>query len=140
MLETTFSIIKPDAVKRNLIGQIVSRFESQGLKVVASKMLQLTQVQAEGFYAEHKGRDFYEPLIAYMISGPLIVQVLSGENAIARNREIMGVTNPELQAEGTIRKDFAINVRENSVHGSDSPESAAREISYFFSQTELCLR
>lgn len=139
-METTFSIIKPDAVKRNLIGQIVSRFESQGLNVVASKMLQLSYAQAEGFYAEHKGREFYEPLIEYMISGPLIVQVLAGENAIARNREIMGVTNPDLQAVGTIRKDFALSMRENSVHGSDSAESAAREISYFFSQTELCLR
>lgn len=140
MLETTFSIIKPDAVKRNLIGQIVSRFEAQGLQVVASKMIQLTQAQAEGFYAEHKGRDFYDPLIAYMVSGPIVVQVLAGDNAIALNRQIMGTTNPATAAEGTIRKDFALNVRENSVHGSDSPESAAREIGYFFSQTELCLR
>ncbi|BBP42970.1 nucleoside-diphosphate kinase [Thiosulfativibrio zosterae] len=140
MLETTFSIIKPDAVSRNLTGQIISRFEAQGLKVVASKMLQLTQAQAEGFYAEHKGRDFYEPLVAYMISGPIVVQVLAGENAIALNRQIMGATNPEKADMGTIRKDFALNMRENSVHGSDSPASAAREISYFFSQTELCLR
>ena len=108
--------------------------------MVASKMLQLTQAQAEGFYAEHKGRDFYEPLVAYMISGPIVVQVLAGENAIALNRQIMGATNPEKADNGTIRKDFALNMRENSVHGSDSPASAAREISYFFSQTELCLR
>lgn len=140
MLERTFSIIKPDAVKRNLIGKITSRFESRGLRVVASKMLHLSEKQAAGFYAEHEGRPFYEPLIAFMTSGPIIVQVLEGENAIALNREIMGKTNPEEAAEGTIRKDLAINMRENSVHGSDSPESAAREIAYFFSQIELCPR
>jgi len=136
MLEKTFSIIKPDAVKRNLIGQILMQFETKGLKVVASKMLRLTREQAEGFYAEHKGREFFEPLIDFMISGAIVVQVLEGDNAIALNREIMGATNPEAAAEGTIRQQFALSLRENSVHGSDSPESAAREISYFFSNIE----
>ncbi len=136
MLEKTFSIIKPDAVKRNLIGQILMQFETKGLKVVASKMLRLTREQAEGFYAEHKGREFFEPLIDFMISGAIVVQVLEGDNAIALNREIMGATNPEAAAEGTIRQQFALSLRENSVHGSDSPESAAREISYFFSKIE----
>ncbi|WP_321276738.1 nucleoside-diphosphate kinase [Thiomicrorhabdus indica] len=139
-VQKTFSIIKPDAVKRNLIGKILQRFEDNGLQVTASKMIQLTAEQAEGFYAEHKGRDFYEPLVAYMLSGPIIVQVLQGENAIAKNREIMGVTDPSKAAEGTIRKDFALSVRENSVHGSDSPESAAREISFFFNDSEICER
>ncbi|WP_178862998.1 nucleoside-diphosphate kinase [Thiomicrorhabdus cannonii] len=139
-MERTFSIIKPDAVSRNLIGAILQRLESNGLRVVASKMLRLTKEQAEGFYAEHKGRDFYEPLIGYMTSAPVVVQVLEGEGAIQKNRQIMGVTDPQKAAAGTIRADFALSVRENSVHGSDSPESAAREISYFFSQTELCAR
>lgn len=139
-MERTFSIIKPDAVNRNLIGSILQRFESNGLRVVAAKMVRLTREQAEGFYAEHKGRDFYEPLISYMTSAPVLVQVLEGENAIQKNRQIMGVTDPQKAAPGTIRADFALSVRENSVHGSDSPESAAREISYFFSQTELCAR
>lgn len=139
-MELTFSIIKPDAVARNLIGQISQRFEENGLRIIASKMKYLTQAEAELFYAEHKGRDFYEPLVAYMTSGPLVVQVLQGENAILKNRELMGVTDPEKAAENTIRADFALSVRENSVHGSDSPESAAREISFFFSQTELCDR
>lgn len=137
-MERTFSIIKPDAVKRNLIGEILQRFERNGLRVVASKMIRLSREQAEGFYAEHKGRDFYEPLIEYMISAPVIVQVLEGEGAIAKNREIMGATDPAKAAEGTIRADFALSVRENSAHGSDSPESAAREISYFFSAIEIC--
>ncbi|WP_373019011.1 nucleoside-diphosphate kinase [Thiomicrorhabdus sp.] len=139
-MQRTFSIIKPDAVERNLIGTILQRFEQGGLRVIASKMLRLTREQAEGFYAEHKGREFYEPLIEYMISAPSVVQVLEGENAILKNREIMGVTDPAKAAPGTIRADFAKCVRENSVHGSDSVESAAREIGYFFSQTELCLR
>lgn len=139
-MERTFSIIKPDAVNRNLIGAILQRFESNGLRVVAAKMVRLTREQAEGFYAEHKGRDFYEPLIGYMTSAPVLVQVLEGENAIQKNRQIMGVTDPLKAAPGTIRADFALSVRENAVHGSDSPESAAREISYFFSQTELCAR
>ncbi|MFO6424894.1 nucleoside-diphosphate kinase [Motilimonas sp. KMU-193] len=136
-VETTFSIIKPDAVKRNLIGTIYQRFEQAGLKIVASKMLQLNPEQAAGFYAEHLGRPFYEPLIGFMTSGPIMVQVLEGEDAIAKNREIMGKTNFEEAAPGTIRADFATSVRENCVHGSDSPESAQREISFFFSSDEI---
>ncbi|MBN2866509.1 MAG: nucleoside-diphosphate kinase [Thiotrichales bacterium] len=139
-MERTFSIIKPDAIERNLIGAITQRFEDNGLRIVASKMKRLNQSEVEGFYAEHKGRDFYEPLITYMMSAPVILQVLEGENAILKNREIMGATDPSKAAPGTIRADFARSVRENSAHGSDSPESAAREISYFFSQTELCDR
>ena len=139
-MERTFSIIKPDAIERNLIGVITKRFEDNGLRVIASKMKHLTQGEAEGFYAEHKGREFYEPLINYMISAPVIVQVLEGDNAILKNREIMGATDPSKAAPGTIRADFARSVRENSAHGSDSPDSAAREISFFFSQTELCVR
>lgn len=140
MLQRTFSMIKPDAVKRNLIGEITSRFERNGLRVVASKMMHLSQAQAEAFYAEHKERVFYDTLVVYMSSGPLIVQVLEGEEAITKNREIMGVTNPEEAAEGTIRKDFALTMQQNSVHGSDSPESAAREMAFFFSELELCPR
>nr|WP_127470284.1 nucleoside-diphosphate kinase [Thiomicrorhabdus aquaedulcis] len=140
LMERTFSMIKPDAVSRNLTGAILQRLEANGLRVIASKMLHLTRSQAEGFYAEHKGREFYEPLVEFMISAPLIVQVLEGENAIAKNRQIMGVTDPAKAAAGTIRADFAESVRCNSVHGSDSPESAAREITYFFSQIELCER
>jgi nucleoside-diphosphate kinase len=133
-------MIKPDAVNRNLIGAILQRLEANGLRVVASKMLHLTRAQAEGFYAEHKGREFYEPLVEFMISAPLIVQVLEGDNAIAKNRQIMGVTDPAKAEAGTIRADFAESVRCNSVHGSDSCESAAREMAYFFSQIELCDR
>ncbi len=140
MLERTFSIIKPDAVKRNLVGQILTEFESQGLQIIASKMLHLTRGQAEAFYAEHQGREFFEPLVEFMISAPIIVQVLQGENAIALNREIMGATDPKTAVEGTIRQKFALSLRENSVHGSDSAKSAAREIGYFFSETELCAR
>lgn len=139
-MERTFSIIKPDAVERNLIGVITQRLEEAGLRVVASKMKRLTQIEVEAFYAEHKGREFYEPLIDYMMSAPVIVQVLEGENAILKNRDIIGATDPSKAAPGTIRADFARSVRENSVHGSDSSESAAREISFFFSQTELCDR
>jgi len=139
-MQRTFSIIKPDAVTRNLIGKIYQRFEENGLRIVAAKMVQLTREKAEGFYAEHKGREFYEPLVNYMISAPIMVQVLEGGNAIAKNREIMGVTDPEKAAPNTIRADFAISVRENSVHGSDSEESAAREIAYFFAPSELCDR
>lgn len=139
-MQRTFSIIKPDAVRRNLIGQITQRFEDNGLVIVASKMKRLTRAEAEGFYAEHKGRDFYEPLIEYMISNPIIVQVLEGDNAIKKNREIMGVTDPTKAEANTIRADFALGVRENSVHGSDSEESAAREIAYFFAEDELCPR
>jgi len=139
-VQRTFSIIKPDAVTRNLIGAIYQRFESNGLRIVAAKMKRLTREEAEGFYAEHKGREFYEPLVAYMISAPIMVQVLEGENAIAKNREIMGVTDPLKAEPNTIRADFAVSLRENSVHGSDSVESAEREISYFFSPSELCDR
>ena len=139
-MQRTFSIIKPDAVTRNLIGKIYQRFEENGLRIVAAKMVRLSRGKAEDFYAEHKGREFYEPLVNYMISAPIMVQVLEGENAIAKNREIMGVTDPEKAAPNTIRADFAISVRENSVHGSDSEESAAREIAYFFTLTELCDR
>jgi nucleoside-diphosphate kinase len=137
MLEQTLSIIKPDAVKKNLIGEIVKRFETAGLKIVAMKMIHMSQTQAEGFYAEHKGREFYEPLVEFMTSGPCVVQVLMGDHAIVRNREIMGVTDPTKAAAGTIRADFAESTRLNCVHGSDSPESAAREIQYFFNQTEI---
>ncbi|BCN93814.1 nucleoside diphosphate kinase [Thiomicrorhabdus immobilis] len=139
-MQRTFSIIKPDAVSRNLIGQITQRFEENGLSVIASKMIRLSTEQAEKFYAEHKGRDFYEPLVGYMTSAPIVVQVLEGEDAIAKNRQIMGVTDPAKAEAGTIRADFALSVRENSVHGSDSPESAAREIAFFFDEKELCPR
>lgn len=135
--EQTLSIIKPDAVGDNHIGAIVARFEEAGLKVVALKMLQLTRAQAEGFYAEHEGRPFFPSLVEFMMSGPVCVQVLQGDNAIARNRELMGATNPEEAADGTIRADFATAVSANAVHGSDSPESAAREIDYFFNSQEI---
>jgi len=131
-LERTFSIIKPDAVAKNVIGKIVSRFESNGLKIVEMQMKHLTQTEAEGFYAEHKGRPFFDSLMAFMTSGPVVVQVLEGENAIALNRELMGATNPQEAAEGTIRRDFAQSIDANAVHGSDSPASAEREIAYFF--------
>lgn len=139
-MEKTFSIIKPDAVSRNLIGKITQRFEDNNLRIIASKMKQLTLDEAQEFYAEHEGREFYEPLIQYMTSSPVIVQVLEGENAIAKNREIMGVTDPSKAAKGTIRADFAISVRENSVHGSDSVESATREIAFFFTENEIYSR
>lgn len=139
-LERTFSIVKPDAVGRNLIGRIYDRFEQGGLRIVAAKMLRLTQTQAEGFYAEHKERPFYGDLVRYMTSGPVMVQVLEGENAVVRNRELMGATNPQEADPGTIRRDFAESVEANAVHGSDSPESAAREIAFFFDATELCDR
>lgn len=139
-IERTFSIIKPDAVAKNVIGQIVARFEAAGLQVVASRMERLTVEKASGFYAEHEGRPFFEDLVNYMSSGPVIVQVLEGEGAIAKNRELMGATNPKEAAPGTIRADFAESIDANAVHGSDSPESAAREISYFFSDDQLCDR
>jgi nucleoside-diphosphate kinase len=131
-LERTFSIIKPDAVAKNVIGKIYSRFEDSGLKIVASKMLHLSREQAEGFYAVHKERPFFNDLCDFMTSGPVMVQVLEGENAIAKNREIMGATNPQEAAPGTIRADFAQTVDENAVHGSDAPETAAVEIEFFF--------
>ncbi|MDE1209451.1 nucleoside-diphosphate kinase [Vibrio aestuarianus] len=139
-LERTFSIIKPDAVERNLIGEIYHRIEKADLRIVAAKMLHLNQEQAGGFYAEHEGKAFFADLTKFMASGPIMVQVLEGENAIARYRELMGKTNPEEAACGTIRADYALSMRYNSVHGSDSPESAAREIAFFFPESEICPR
>lgn len=139
-VEKTFSIIKPDAVAKNVIGEIVSRFEKAGLQVVASRMARLTEDEAKGFYAEHEGRPFYNDLVSYMTSGPVIVQVLEGEGAIMKNRELMGATNPKEAAAGTIRADFAESIDANAVHGSDSPESAAREIAFFFSEDQICSR
>jgi nucleoside-diphosphate kinase len=139
-IERTFSIVKPDAVAKNLIGEIYARFEKAGLKIVAAKMLHLTRVEAEGFYAVHKERPFFKDLVNFMISGPVMVQVLEGENAIQKNRDIMGATNPQNAAPGTLRKDFASSVEENAVHGSDGPETARTEIGYFFSAVELCPR
>ena len=133
-IERTFSIIKPDAVEKNVIGEIVSRFEKNGLRVIASKMVHLTREQAGGFYAVHKERPFYNDLVTYMTSGPVVVQVLEGENAVLKNREIMGATNPADADPGTIRKDFATSIEENAVHGSDAPETAAQEIEFFFSE------
>ncbi|MFC3025002.1 nucleoside-diphosphate kinase [Vibrio zhugei] len=139
-LERTFSIIKPDAVQRNLVGEIYNRFEKAGLRIVAAKMVHLTEEQVCGFYAEHEGKSFFAPLKEFMTSGPIMVQVLEGENAITRYRELMGKTNPEEAACGTLRNDYALSMRENSVHGSDSPESAAREIEFFFPASEICDR
>ncbi len=139
-VERTLSIVKPDAVARNIIGEIYSRFEKNGLTIVAAKMMRLTEEQAKGFYAEHDGKPFYGDLVAYMTSGPVVVQVLEGDNAIARNRELMGATNPAEAAAGTIRADFAESVEANAVHGSDSPASAEREIGYFFEAGEICPR
>ena len=139
-VERTLSIIKPDAVGKNVIGKIYSRFESNGLRIVASKMLQLDDELAGGFYAEHKERPFYPALIEFMTSGPVVVQVLEGEGAIAKNRELMGATNPAEADEGTIRADFASSIDANAVHGSDSPASAEREVAYFFKDDEICAR
>jgi len=139
-IERTFSIIKPDAVAKNVIGEIYSRFEKNGLKIVAAKMLHLTKTQAEGFYAEHSERGFFKDLISFMISGPVMMQVLEGENAVLKHREIMGATNPKEAAAGTIRADFAASIDENAVHGSDALETAKREIAFFFSEDELCAR
>ncbi|WP_109079880.1 nucleoside-diphosphate kinase [Aggregatibacter aphrophilus] len=136
-LQRTLSIIKPDAVRRNLIGAILARLEQQGFSIVAAKMVRLSKEQAEGFYAEHQGKPFFEPLVAYMTSAPVLVSVLEKENAMQDYRTLMGATNPEAAAEGTIRRDFALSQRENSVHGSDSLESAAREIAYFFVSEEV---
>lgn len=135
--ERTFSIIKPDAVKRNLIGAILTRFEQNGFKIIASKMVRLTRDQAEGFYAEHQGKEFFAPLVEYMMSSPIVVSVLEKENAVKDYRTLIGTTNPETAEEGTIRKDFALSQRENSVHGSDSIENANREIAYFFTDCEI---
>lgn len=139
-VERTLSIVKPDAVARNIIGEIYSRFENNGLAIIAAKMMRLSEEQAKGFYAEHDGKPFYGDLVAYMTSGPVVVQVLEGENAIAKNRELMGATNPAEAAPGTIRADFAESVEANAVHGSDSPASAEREIGYFFEAGEICPR
>ncbi|MGM0449597.1 MAG: nucleoside-diphosphate kinase [Pseudomonadota bacterium] len=138
--ERTLSIIKPDAVSRNLIGEIESRFEKAGLQVIAARMIHMTQEQAEGFYAEHRERPFFPDLVGFMTSGPVIVQVLEGDNAIALNRDLMGATNPKEAEAGTIRADFAETIDANAVHGSDSPESAEREIAYFFNDSEICPR
>ena len=138
--QRTLSIVKPDAVAKNVIGEIITRFEKAGLRVVAAKMLHLSREQAEGFYAEHKERPFFGDLVGFMTSGPVVVQVLEGENAIAANRELMGATNPKEAAVGTIRADFAESIDANAVHGSDSPASAEREVAYFFSAEEICPR
>ncbi|MCG9174772.1 nucleoside-diphosphate kinase [Yersinia enterocolitica] len=139
-VERTFSIIKPNAVAKNKIGAIYARFESAGFKIIAAKMLYLTKEQAEGFYAEHKGRPFFDGLVEFMTSGPVMIQVLEGENAVQRHRDIMGATNPDNALAGTLRADFADSFTENAVHGSDAVESAQREIAYFFSDNEICPR
>ncbi|MFT6389194.1 MAG: nucleoside-diphosphate kinase [Cellvibrionaceae bacterium] len=139
-VERTLSIIKPDAVAKNVIGEIIARFEQAGLKVVAAKLLQLSREQAEGFYAEHSERPFFSALVEFMTSGPVVVQALEGEGAILKNRELMGATNPQEAEVGTIRADFAQSIDANAVHGSDSSESATREISYFFDAAEICSR
>lgn len=139
-IERTFSIIKPDAVAKNHIGAIYNRFESAGLKIIASKMVHLTKEQAEGFYAEHSERPFFGALVSFMTSGPIMVQVLEGENAVLANREIMGATNPAEAARGTLRADYAESIDENAVHGSDALASAEREIAYFFAADEVCPR
>ena len=136
-IERTFSIIKPDATERNLTGKIIDKFESAGLRVVASKRIHMSREQAEGFYAVHKERPFFGELVEFMMSGPVVVQVLEGENAIAKNREVMGATNPAEAAPGTIRAEFARSIGENSVHGSDAPETAAEEIKFFFTDAEI---
>jgi nucleoside-diphosphate kinase len=136
-LERTFSIIKPDATRRNITGKIIAKIEEAGLRVVASKRIHMTRAQAEGFYAVHKDRPFYGELVEQMIAAPVVVQVLEGENAIIKYREVMGATNPEKAAPGSIRKDYALNMGENSVHGSDAPETAAQEIKFFFGDDEI---
>jgi nucleoside-diphosphate kinase len=139
-IERTLSIVKPDGVGRNLVGEIINRFEKVGLRVVAARMMQLSQREAEGFYAVHRERPFFKDLVKFMTSGPVMVQVLEGEAAIAKNREVMGATDPKKAAAGTIRADLAHSIDENVVHGSDAPETAAREIAYFFREIELCPR
>ena len=139
-VERTLSIVKPDAVAKNLIGEICSRFENNGLAILASKMLRLSEGQAQGFYAEHAGKPFYDDLVVYMTSGPVVVQVLEGEGAVALNRKLMGATNPADADPGTIRADFAESLEANAVHGSDSITSAAREVEYFFNDEEVCAR
>ena len=139
-IERTFSIIKPDAVGKNVVGEIVSRFEKAGLQVIASRMEHLSAAKAGGFYAEHDGKPFYNDLMVFMTSGPVVLQVLEGEGAVALNRQLMGATNPKEADAGTIRADFAESIDANAVHGSDSPESAAREIAYFFTDEQICPR
>lgn len=139
-VERTLSIIKPDAVAKNVIGAIYTRFEQAGLRIVAARMHHLSRAEAEGFYAVHRERGFFKDLIDFMVSGPVIIQVLEGENAVLKHRDIMGATDPKKAAPGTIRADFASSIDENAVHGSDSAENAAREIAYFFRETELCAR
>jgi nucleoside-diphosphate kinase len=139
-VERTFSIIKPDAVAKNVIGEIVARFEKAGLRVVASRMTHLSRAEAEGFYAVHKARPFFKDLVEFMISGPVVLQVLEGENAIQKNRDLMGATDPRKAAKGTIRADFAQSIDANAVHGSDAPETAATEIAYFFPQSQVYSR
>lgn len=139
-LERTLSIVKPDGVQKNLIGEVYRRFETAGLRIVAARMMHLTPAQAESFYAVHAARPFFKDLCKYMTSGPVIVQVLEGENAVAKHREIMGATDPKKADKGTIRADLAASIEENVVHGSDSAENAAREIAFFFSETEICPR
>ena len=139
-IERTFSIIKPDAVKANKIGGVTAKLEAGGLRILASKMVRLTEAQARAFYAVHRERPFYGDLVKFMTEGPVVVQVLEGENAIAKNREIMGATDPKKAAPGTIRADFAESIEANTVHGSDAPETAATEIAYFFRSTEICPR
>jgi nucleoside-diphosphate kinase len=136
-IERTFSIIKPDAVAKNVIGGVTAKLESAGLRVIASKMVRLTEAQAKAFYAVHKERPFYGDLVKFMTEGPVVVQVLEGESAIAKNREIMGATNPEKAAPGTIRKEYATNIERNAVHGSDGPDTAREEIAFFFATAEL---
>ena len=137
-LERTLSIIKPDAVAKNVIGEIYSRFEKGGLKVIAAKMKHLSRAEAEGFYAVHRERPFFKPLVEFMISGPVMIQVLEGEGAVLKNRDLMGATNPKDAKPGTIRADFAQSIDANAVHGSDATDTAAVEIAYFFASTELC--
>jgi nucleoside-diphosphate kinase len=139
-IERTISIIKPDAVAKNVIGQIYARFEGAGLKVIAAKMAQLSTAEAQGFYAVHKDRPFFNDLVTFMTSGPVMIQVLEGKNAIQTNRDLMGATDPKKAAAGTIRADFASSIDANAVHGSDSPETAAQEIAYFFAGTNICTR
>ncbi len=139
-VERTLSIIKPDAVAKNVIGQIIARFEKAGLNILALRMAQLSRAEAEGFYAVHRERPFFKSLVDFMISGPVVIQVLEGEGAIAKNRELMGATDPKKADAGTIRADFAESIDANAVHGSDAPETAAVEIAYFFRETELCPR
>ena len=139
-LERTLSIIKPDAVKKNVIGQILARFERAGLRIVAARMMHLSRAEAEGFYAVHRQRPFFRDLVEFMISGPVLIQVLEGENAIARNRELMGATDPKKAQQGTIRADFADSIDANAVHGSDSPDTARMEVAYFFPTCEVFSR